>query len=83
MRCTTCKKEDELRFGVCFDCASSGEERAAKRSVIEHIKKGFINLKIGNYVYARYDFTWAYQRLTKTGDYSKDGTFDWEGYDWR
>jgi hypothetical protein len=74
---------DDVRFDACFDCASTGEERAAKRTVMQHIAKGFDNLQYGNFEYAKYDFSWAWQRLTRTGDYSNSGTFDFEGYDWR
>lgn len=82
--CKCCDKPvDDVRFGVCFDCASTGEERTAKRTVFQHIKKGLLNVRVGNYEYCKYDFLWAWQRLTRTGDYREGGTFDKEGYDWR
>ena len=81
--CRGCGKDDELRLGYCFDCASKGEERAAKRSVEEHLKHGLAQLKKGNMENARYDFKWALERLTLTGDYATGGTFDSEGYKWR
>lgn len=75
MKCDYCGKEDELRFGCCFDCASDGEARAARRTVVQHIGKMFRNLwkRNGN---AKYDFKWALERLTKTGDYKPGGYFD-------
>ena len=81
--CTSCKKEDELRFGVCFSCASSGESKAANRTVFQHLKTAIKNAQAKQYEYAGYDLKWAWQRLTRTGDYSKDGYFDSEGHNWR
>ncbi len=82
--CQVCGNEDkDLRLGICFDCAFSAEERAAKRSVLEHLRKCFTNLKNRNVEFAKYDLRWAFQRLTRTGDYADGGTFDFEGYDWR
>ncbi len=82
--CKCCKKTvEDTRFSTCFECASVGEEMAAKRSVLQHLKKGAENIIAGNFEYSLYDFSWAWQRLTKTGDYSKGGTFDREGYKWR
>lgn len=82
-RCGKCGRHVELRLGFCFDCAQGGEERAAKRSVLEHMAKAVENVRKRRWQYAYYDITWAWQRLTRTGDYSKGGTFDFEGYDWR
>jgi len=84
VRCKCCEKlVDDVRFDTCFDCASSGEARAAKRTVFQHIAKGWLNLRHGNFEYAKYDFSWAWQRATRTGDYATGGTFDSEGCDWR
>ncbi len=83
MKCQGCGKEDELRLGYCFDCASKGEERAAKRSVKQHLEHAIGQLEKGNDENAKYDIQWALQRHTLTGDYAKGGTFDQEGYNWR
>jgi hypothetical protein len=84
MTCTVCgTDDDDLRFGVCYDCADRGEREAAHRTVIKHIYKAFINLRHRKWRYAWYDITWAWQRLTKTGDYAKGGYFDWAQSDWR
>jgi hypothetical protein len=74
---------DDVRFDACFDCASTGEERAAKRTTLQHLAKFWENIRHGNYEYSRYDLSWAWQRLTRTGDYARGGVFDREGYDWR
>ena len=83
MKCIKCGRDEELRLGFCFDCVSAGEERAAKRSVLGHLLKMCWNLRRRKWWQASCDLTWAWQRLTRTGDYATDGTFDWEGYDWR
>jgi hypothetical protein len=81
MACDICKKKGDTRFGVCIDCASLAEEKAAKRTVIQHLKKCWANFKSKKYTYAKYDLRWAFQRLFLIGDYAKDGIF--KGYDWR
>lgn len=80
--CRGCKREEELRLGYCFDCASKGEERAAKRTVIGHIKKAWENYRAGSRNW-RYDLKWAWERATRTGDYKRNGYFDREGINWR
>lgn len=83
MKCVGCGVEDELRLGHCYDCATRGEERAAKRTVAQHLMKACRNVLSGHWLYAKFDLSWAWQRLTRTGDYAAGGPFDWEGYDWR
>ena len=75
MRCEHCGMDEELRFGCCFDCATNGEARAAKRTVIQHIGFMFRSLwkRNGN---AKYDLKWAWERLTGTGDYAPGGYFE-------
>lgn len=77
--CNFCGKNEDLRLGCCFDCAVAGEGRAARRTVLQHVSKGLRNLWEGSSNY-RYDFKWAYERLTKTGNYKKGGYFEKEGY---
>jgi hypothetical protein len=73
--CKGCKSDTELRLGFCFDCASRGEQRAAQRTVLQHVAKALHNARINRWNYVRYDLTWAWQRLTHTGDYAKRGYF--------
>ncbi len=82
-KCNICNKEKDLRFGYCLSCAMSGEERSAKRTVIQHLKRAWINFKAKRYEYLGYDLRWAWQRFSRTGDYETGGYFDSEGHDWR
>ena len=75
MICKGCQKDDELRLGYCFECAEAGEARAAKRTVLQHIGTMIRNLWRGSDD-AKYDFKWAWERLTKTGDYAPGGYFE-------
>jgi hypothetical protein len=61
-------------MGFCFDCASEGELKASRLTVLQHIGRGFRNLWRGNSNF-RFDFAWAWERLTKTGDYAPNGYF--------
>ena len=76
--CRVCGHIDDLRMGVCFDCASAAEERASKRTVIQHLAHGFKYLVKRDWITARICFSWAYERATKTGDYKRGGTFESE-----
>lgn len=69
MICNGCGRDEDCRCGYCFDCATAGEERAAKRTVWQHICKGIGHLFGGWRTEARIDFRWAFERLTGTGDY--------------
>jgi hypothetical protein len=83
MNCSVCGNDDDTRFGVCFDCASAAERKAAKRSVIGHLWQGVIRLLRGDRWGAVTCFKWARERLTATGDYAPGGTFDAEYPGWR
>lgn len=76
MICKKCGNDDECRMGICFDCASAGEARAAKRTVIHHIGKGISHFVRGYRTNARIDFQWAWERFTQTGDYAPGGEFE-------
>lgn len=77
--CSVCGQIDETRFGVCFGCATAGEERAARRTVLQHLSHGFGRVARGWFDFGtRMDFVWAWERLTRTGDYAPGGTFDRE-----
>ena len=81
--CKKCSADTELCFGFCFDCASDGELRAARRTVVEHIAAAIFNARNRQWKYVRYDLRWATQRLFRRGDYARDGYFDQMGVDWR
>ena len=83
MTCSSCGNETELRFGVCYDCATSAEERASKRTVLQHVARAFREAARGERDYFRYCMRWAWQRATRTGDYADGGYFDDMGYRWR
>lgn len=82
MICKGCKKDEELRLGYCWDCACAGEARAAKCTIIGHLAKAIRNIVKGSPNW-RIDISWAWQRLTGTGDYKDGGYFDSQGIDWR
>ncbi len=67
----------ELRWGFCFDCASAGEEKAARRTVWQHVVAAAGNIRSGGENW-RYDLSWAWQRLTRSGDYKRGGCFERE-----
>lgn len=82
--CKFCGKEnEELRFGACWDCASSGEVRLAKRTVLGHLRKMCHNLRLRRFDYAQMDLACAWERFWRVGSYAKDGYFDSMGIDWR
>lgn len=81
--CRGCGKlNEDLRLSFCFDCATRGEERAAKRTVVQHLYKALQNVLKGSSCW-RYDLRWAFQRLVRTGDYDEGGYFDRQGIKWR
>lgn len=82
-QCKRCLKLDDCRLGFCFDCASTGEQRLARRSVFQHIGTGIKHCWTRQWEYARFDFGYAWQRWTRTGAYADGGTWDQEGYNWR
>jgi len=78
MICNCCGRDDDCRMGICFDCATAAEIRASKRSVLQHVGKALGHLRRGDFTFARISLAWAWERLTKTGDYAPGGEF--EGY---
>lgn len=83
-KCIFCLAKDvETRMGCCFDCATRGEDRAARRTVVQHIGKGLLNVARGRWGNARFDFRWSWERLTRTGDYAPNGYFDRQVPDWK
>ncbi len=82
-KCGSCGKWEDLRMGCCFDCVTKGEIRLAKRTVWQHIVRGHNLLWKGHWWEGKLELELAFQRLTQTGDYRKDGYFDREGIKWR
>jgi hypothetical protein len=81
MTCRICNSDSDTRMGVCFDCATSAERIASKRTVFGHLRHAVKNLIDRNWLFARFDLSWAWQRFTRTGDYASDGAFaeyEWE-----
>jgi hypothetical protein len=76
MICQGCGRTDDTRMGFCFECATAGEERAARRTVLQHVMKGLGHCARGYWLDARIDFSWAWERLTRTGDYRPGGEFE-------
>lgn len=84
MTCKFCGKEGfDLRGGCCFDCACQGEERAAKRTILEHLAQACKSLSHGYFSHVRFDVQWAWQRFWRTGDYARGGYFDAQNIDWK
>ena len=77
-RCGRCKEYTDLRLGFCFDCATSAEKRAAQRSVAQHVVTGVGFLGRRRWTNARICFAWAWERLSRTGDYAPGGEFERE-----
>lgn len=76
MTCKGCGANRDLRLGFCFDCATDGERRAAMRSVVQHLLHIPRCLVHRNWFGAKTDLMWAWERLTKTGDYAPGGEFE-------
>lgn len=77
MTCRICQRHEDLRAGICFDCATDAERRAAQRSVLQHLLKGLGKVMRLRFNYGtRTDFRWAWERLTRTGDYAPGGEFE-------
>lgn len=77
--CIGCGRDEDTRMGFCFDRVTAAEERALKRSVLQHIGKGFQHLVRKDFISARIAFMWAWERLTGTGDYAPKGPRDDSG----
>lgn len=79
--CRGCVVEaDELRGGWCWDCANGGERKLANRSVVQHLLNGAYHVATWRWFYASVDFTYAWQRLTRTGDYKSGGYLERQGH---
>lgn len=77
--CVSCGQDEELRMGVCFECATSGEREAAARSVSGHLGHAFRRMLRGRFDFGtKTDLKWAWERLTRTGDYRPGGSFEQE-----
>lgn len=70
MKCIKCGNDDELRFGVCFDCATEGDLRLGRRTTLQHWRHGIGSLLQGVWWRARIDFRCGWERIRRTGDYA-------------
>lgn len=70
MICKGCGRDDDLRFGYCFDCATDGDLRLGRRSVMQHLGKAVSHVARGYWWNAKTDVKCAWERLTRTGDYA-------------
>lgn len=78
MICRKCGREDELRFGYCFECASEGDMRLGKRTVVQHLVHSLKWLRKGDWQYFKIDVKCAWERLTRTGHYGPRS--EWRDY---
>lgn len=79
MSCSVCGSgDDDLRVGVCFDCAAAGDIRLAKRSTFQHWKHGVGSILHGVWWRASMDFRMGWERIWRTGEYAKGR--EWEDY---
>jgi hypothetical protein len=74
--CIGCGRDKELRLGFCFDCATEGERKALRRTVGQHLASAATNFLLGRFGNMRFDFKWAYERATRSGDYAPGGYRD-------
>lgn len=71
MACRVCGSgDDDLRMGVCFDCATAGDLRLGRRSTLQHWTHGVGSLAQGIWWRARMDFKMGWERLTRSGEYA-------------
>lgn len=71
MTCHVCKRAtDDLRMGICFDCATAGDIRLGSRSVAQHIAHGVNSLFCGIWWRVRIDFKCAWERIWRSGEYA-------------
>lgn len=75
-RCSKCNEILPVGIlGVCWECADTEEAKLARRTVIEHLRSALTLRRKPRY--ERYiDLAWAWERLTKSGDYAPNGRFD-------
>lgn len=81
--CGACGKFQDLRYGICFSCATAAEERLACRWVVGHLWNAAVHAARGGFRVALIDLRMAWARLWRVGDYKRGGYFDRQGYRWR
>ncbi|MCU1492215.1 MAG: hypothetical protein JWM85_3620 [Acidimicrobiaceae bacterium] len=77
-KCSECgKKTSDLASGkvTCNPCESIVELHLAQLSAFQHFVGGLYCLWSFDFSGVVVQFMWSIQRLTKTGDYGKDGYF--------
>lgn len=79
MTCRVCNsKTDDLRGGVCFDCATEGDIRLAKRSTLQHWTHALGAAFHGVWWMAKMDVRMGWERIWRTGEYAPGR--EWEHY---
>ena len=78
LTCIVCGASDDLRGGVCFDCATDGDIRLAKKSTLQHWAHGVYSCFCGVWWRARMDFRMGWERIWRTGEYAPGR--EWERY---
>lgn len=77
MACSVCGYGDgDTRMGVCFDCATAGDIRLAKKSTLQHWSHGLGSVFHGVWWRARMDFRMGWQRIRRTGEYAPGREWD-------
>lgn len=79
MTCRVCNIDtDDLRGGVCFDCATEGDIRLARRSTLQHWLHGLSALFGGVWWMAKMDFRMGWERVRRSGEYAPGR--EWQDY---
>jgi hypothetical protein len=78
MKCSYCGKEEETRLGACWECATEGDIRLAKRGFLEHWFRAAVHLLLGARDLAKLDFKLGWHRIWRTGEYAPGR--EWENY---
>lgn len=74
MICKGCGRDDELRLGYCFDCATAGDLRLGRRTVLQHWWHAITKAK--SWWMFKTDIRCGFERMFRRGDYAKGR--EWE-----
>lgn len=74
MICKRCGKDEDLRFGYCFDCATEGDLRLGRRSILEHWWHAVS--KARDWWTFKTDIKLGFERMFRRGEYAPGG--EWE-----
>lgn len=78
--CEDCEKS---KTGICDYCYQDSMTYLAKMTVFQHLLASLGSLFEFDFFGVCFELVWAFQRLTRTGDYGKGGEFERMGIDWR